>query len=227
MVLLYIKQYCKLLVKKSYKKYVFKIMEILEENYKDVKCALNFSNPFELLTATILSAQCTDERVNNVTSRLFEKYRNIRDYANANVLEFENYIRSTGFYRNKAKNIIRSAQLAISKYNGIVPQTMEELLEFPGVARKTANVVLSIAFGKSEGIAVDTHVIRISNLLKLTEYNDPVKIEKDLIKVVPKEYWINFSFLIQTLGRRICKARNADHSICPLNKLCPSFCKII
>ncbi|MDR1784284.1 MAG: endonuclease III [Endomicrobium sp.] len=212
-------------MKESYEKYVFKIIEILKGHYKDVKCALNFSDPFELLTATILSAQCTDERVNNVTDRLFRRYRNVKDYASADVLEFENYIRPVGFYRNKAKNIIRSAQLAMNKYNGSIPQTMEELLEFPGVARKTANVVLSGAFGKSEGIAVDTHVIRISNLLKLTEYNNPVKIEDDLIKVVPKECWINFSFLIQALGRRICKARNPSHSICPLSKLCPSFCR--
>ncbi|MDR2666198.1 MAG: endonuclease III [Endomicrobium sp.] len=214
-------------MKKNYKKYVFKIIEILEKDYKGIKCALDFSNPFELLIATILSAQCTEKRVNNVTGRLFEKYRNIKDYANANILELENYIKSVGFYRNKAKNIIKSAQLVMNKYNGIIPQTMEELLEFPGVARKTANVVLSIAFGKSEGIVVDTHVIRISNLLKLTEYNDPVRIEKDLIRVVPKGYWISFSFLIQTLGRSICKARNPNHSICPLNKLCPSFYKII
>lgn len=214
-------------MKKNYKKYVFKIIEILEENYKDIKCTLDFSNSFELLIATILSAQCTEKRVNNVTNRLFEKYRNIKDYANANILELENCIKSVGFYRNKAKNIIKSAQLVMNKYNGIIPQTMEELLEFPGVARKTANVVLSIAFGKSEGIVVDTHVIRISNLLKLTKYNDPVRIEKDLIRVVPKKYWIGFSFLIQTLGRNICKARNPNHSICPLNKLCPSFCKII
>ncbi|MDR1401108.1 MAG: endonuclease III [Endomicrobium sp.] len=212
-------------MKKNYKKYVLKVIKILEENYKNVKCALDFSNPFELLIATILSARCKDERVNNVTNGLFKKYRNIRDYANADVLEFGNYIRSVGFFRNKAKNIIRSAQLAINKYNGIIPQTMKELLEFPGVARKTANVVLSVAFEKNEGIVVDTHVIRILNLLKLTEYNDPVKIEKDLIRIVPKEYWMSFSFLVQTLGRRICKARNPDHSICPLSKLCPSSCK--
>jgi len=207
---------------KKDKEYVLRIIKILERNYKDVKCALNFSNPFELLTATILSAQCTDKRVNEVTKSLFNRYKDIEDYANADVLEVENYIRSAGFYRNKAKNIIRCAQLIINKYGGDVPQTMENLLELPGIARKTANVVLSSAFGIAEGIAVDTHVIRIANLLKLTKYDDPVKIEKDLIEIVPKRYWIKFSFLIQALGRRICKARNPNHSVCPLNKICPS-----
>ncbi|MDR1511766.1 MAG: endonuclease III [Endomicrobium sp.] len=203
--------------------YISKIIEVLNENYENVKCALNFSNPFELLSAVILSAQCTDERVNNVTKELFKKYRNIENYASADTLELENCIKTVGFYRNKAKNIIRCAQLAMNEYNGSIPQVMKELLRFPGVARKTANVVLSVAFGKSEGIVVDTHVIRISNLLKLTKHDDPVKIERDLISVVPKEYWMNFSFFIQTLGRKICKARDPNHLICPLSKLCPSY----
>jgi endonuclease-3 len=207
---------------KSKKKYALKITKILEKDFGDVKCALNFSTPFELLVAVILSAQCTDERVNKVTENVFKRYKNINDYAKVDVLEFENYIRSTGFFRNKAKNIIRSAQLITDNYDGIVPQTMEELLVLPGVARKTANVVLGSAFGRVEGIAVDTHVIRIANLLRLTKYNDPVKIEKDLMKAVPKEYWVKFSFYIQTLGRRICRARSPDHSTCPLNKVCPA-----
>ncbi|MCA6073188.1 MAG: endonuclease III [Endomicrobium sp.] len=212
---------------KSKKKYAFKITKILEKDFGDVKCALNFSTPFELLVAVILSAQCTDERVNKVTENVFKRYKNINDYAKVDVLEFENYIRSTGFFRNKAKNIIRSAQLITDNYDGIVPQTMEELLVLPGVARKTANVVLGSAFGRVEGIAVDTHVIRIANLLRLTKYNDPVKIEKDLMKAVPKEYWVKFSFYIQTLGRRICRARSPDHSTCPLNKVCPAVCKCL
>ncbi|MCA6070606.1 MAG: endonuclease III [Endomicrobium sp.] len=212
---------------KSKKKYALKITKILEKDFGDVKCALNFSTPFELLVAVILSAQCTDERVNKVTENVFKRYKNINDYAKVDVLEFENYIRSTGFFRNKAKNIIRSAQLITDNYDGIVPQTMEELLVLPGVARKTANVVLGSAFGRVEGIAVDTHVIRIANLLRLTKYNDPVKIEKDLMKAVPKEYWIKFSFYIQTLGRRICRARSPNHSTCPLNKVCPAVCKCL
>ncbi|OEG69361.1 endonuclease III, partial [Candidatus Endomicrobiellum trichonymphae] len=144
------------------------------------------------------------------------------DYANADILELENYIKSAGFFKKKAKNIIKSAHMVMNRYNGDVPQTMEELLELSGVGRKTANVVLGSAFGKTEGVAVDTHVIRIANLLKLTEYDDPVKIEKDLMKTIPPKYWMNFSFLIQTLGRRICKARNPDHVVCTLNEICPS-----
>ncbi|OEG71359.1 endonuclease III [Candidatus Endomicrobiellum trichonymphae] len=208
-------------MERNKKEYAVRIIKILEEDYGHVKCALNFSSPFELLTAAILSAQCTDERVNKVTENLFKRYKSVEDYANADILELENYIKSAGFFRNKGKNIIKSAQMVINKYNGDVPQTMEELLELSGVARKTANVVLVSAFGKSEGIAVDTHVIRIANLLELTEYDDPVKIEKDLMKIVPKKYWINFSFMIQTLGRRICKARNPVHVFCSLNKICP------
>ncbi|MDR3253565.1 MAG: endonuclease III [Endomicrobium sp.] len=207
---------------KNKKDYTLKIINILDKNYEFVKCALNFSNPFELLVATILSAQCTDERVNKITEELFKKYENVKDYADADIAELENYIKSAGFFRNKAKNIINSAKLIMERYNGSVPQTMEELLKLPGVARKTANVVLGSAFGKAEGIAVDTHVIRISNLLKLTKYDDPVKIEKDLMEIVPGKYWIKFSFMIQTLGRRICKARNPNHVVCPLNNICPS-----
>ncbi|GHT42643.1 endonuclease III [Endomicrobiia bacterium] len=207
---------------KNKKQYVLKIIKILEKNSGQVKCVLNFSTPFELLTAVILSAQCRDERVNKITENLFKRYKNISDYANADISEFENYIKSAGFFRNKAKNIIRSARLIIDMHNGAVPHDMEELLKLPGVARKTANVVLGNAFGKAAGIAVDTHVIRIANLLKLTKYDDPVKIEKDLMKIVPKEYWIKFSFYIQVLGRRICKAKAPNHEICALNKICPS-----
>ncbi|GHT55205.1 endonuclease III [Endomicrobiia bacterium] len=207
---------------KNKKQCVLKIIKILEKDLGQVKCALNFSTPFELLTAVILSAQCRDERVNKITENLFKRYKSISDYANADISEFENYIKSAGFFRNKAKNIVKSAKLIIDMHNGVVPHAMEELLKLPGVARKTANVVLGNAFGKAAGIAVDTHVIRIANLLKLTKYDDPVKIEKDLMKIVPKEYWIKFSFYIQVLGRRICKARNPNHEICALNKICPS-----
>ena len=204
------------------KKYVSNIIKILEKEYGDVKVALEFKKPYELLFATILSAQCTDERVNKVTSVLFKQHRTLGDYANADISAFEKDIRSTGFFRNKAKNIIGSAKIILKKHGGKVPQTMDELLELPGVARKTANIVLSGAFGKYEGMAVDTHVIRISNLLKITKHEDPVKIELDLMKAVPRENWKNFSLLIQTLGRRVCKARRPQHNICPLNKICPS-----
>jgi endonuclease-3 len=209
-------------MKKNSVEYVLKIIGVLEKNYKGVKCALNFSSPFELLVATILSAQCTDERVNSVTRDLFSRYKDVRNYATADVSELENCVRPVGFFRNKARNIIRSAQLIVYKHGGGVPQTMKELLELPGVARKTANVILGSAFGRAEGIAVDTHVVRIANLLKLTKHADPVKIEKDLMEMVPRKYWIDFSFLIQTLGRRICRARNPNHQLCPLSEICPS-----
>ena len=209
-------------MKKDKKKYTAEIIKILEKEYGDVQVALEFRKPYELLFATILSAQCTDERVNKVTSVLFKKYKTLKDYANADISEFENDIRSTGFFRNKAKNIINSAKMILDKYQGKVPQTMEELVELPGVARPTANIVLSAAYGKYEGIAVDTHVIRISNLLNLTKHKDAVKIEKDLMKIVPRKNWKNFSLLIQTLGRRVCKARRPGHDFCPLKEICPS-----
>ncbi|MDR3195780.1 MAG: endonuclease III [Endomicrobium sp.] len=214
-------------MEKDKKRYVLKIIKILKKTYGNIKCPLKFSNPFELLTAVILSAQCADERVNKVTENLFKKYKDLKDYAEANVSEFETCIKSAGFFRNKAKNIIKSAQIVLSLYGGKVPQTMKELLKLAGVARKTANVVLGHAFGKTEGIAVDTHVIRIANLLKLTKYEDPVKIEKDLMAVVPSKYWTEFSLLVQTLGRRICKARNPNHAGCPLNKICPFAKKVV
>jgi endonuclease-3 len=210
-------------MEKDKKKYVLKIIGILREAYGNIKCPLKFSNPFELLVAVILSAQCTDERVNKITENLFKKYKSLKDYAQAGISEFETFIKSAGFFRNKAKNIIKSAQMILSLYSGKVPQTMVQLIKLPGVARKTANVVLGHAFGKTEGIAVDTHVIRIANLLKLTKHKDPIKIEKDLMLAVPKEDWTDFSLLIQALGRRICKARVPNHMECPLNKICPSF----
>jgi len=203
-------------------KNILQIIRLLKKEFPSIKCALDFKNPFELLTAVILSAQCTDARVNIITQNLFKKYRTIQDYANVSQKELEKDIHSAGFYRNKAKNIINSAKMILKDFGGKVPDTMEELLLLPGVARKTANVVLGTAFNKSEGIAVDTHVIRISNLLELTKNSDPVKIEQDLMKIVPQKDWTEVSFLIQTLGRRICKARNPDCKSCPINKLCPS-----
>lgn len=200
-----------------------KFIKILNKEYGKIDIALNFSNVFELLVATILSAQCTDKRVNIVTSSLFQKYKTIKDYAAADIDEFEQDIKSTGFFRNKAKNIIATANIILSRYKGIVPNTMEELIKLKGVARKTANIVLGSGYGISEGIAVDTHVIRLTNLIGLSKSSDPKKIEQDLMKVIPKKYWIKISFLIQTLGRRVCKARTPNHAICPVKHLCKYY----
>lgn len=202
---------------------VDEIIKILDKEYGDVDIALNFSNVFELMVATILSAQCTDKRVNIVTSTLFKKYKTIKDYANADIKEFENDIKSTGFYRNKAKNIIETANIVLNKFNGVVPKTMEELITLKGVARKTANIVLGSGYGINVGIAVDTHVIRLTNLIGLSKNSDPKKIEKDLMKIIPKKNWKNISFEIQTLGRRICIARRPKCDICPINHLCNHY----
>ena len=204
---------------------VNKIVKILNKEYGDVGIALNFSNVFELMVATILSAQCTDKRVNIVTSSLFKKYKTIQDYAKADLKEFEQDIKSTGFYRNKAKNIIETANIVLNKFNGVVPKTMEELITLKGVARKTANIVLGSGYGIIAGIAVDTHVIRLTNLIGLSKNSDPKKIEQDLMKIIPKKYWKNISFMIQTLGRRVCIARRPKCDICPVNKLCNYYNK--
>ena len=204
---------------------VNKIIKILDKEYGDVDIALNFSNVFELMVATILSAQCTDKRVNIVTYTLFKKYKTIKDYANADLKEFENDIKSTGFYRNKAKNIIETANIVLNKFDGVVPKTMEELTTLKGVARKTANIVLGSGYGINVGIAVDTHVIRLTNLIGLSKNSDPKKIEQDLMKIIPKKYWKNISFMIQTLGRRVCIARRPKCDICPVNKLCNYYNK--
>jgi endonuclease-3 len=201
---------------------VLKIIELLEKTHPDAKIALNYANPLELLVATILSTQCTDKRVNMVTKTLFKKYREAEDYANADLNELEEDIRSTGFYRNKAKNIKKCCQILIEKYNSKVPKMMEEMLELPGVARKTANIVLSNAFSVLEGIAVDTHVRRLSRRLGFTEHEDPYKIEKDLIKIVPKTHWMRITDLLVFHGRRICAARKPKCEVCVLNRLCPS-----
>ena len=204
---------------------VDEIVKILDKEYGDVDIALNFSNVFELMVATILSAQCTDKRVNIVTSTLFKKYKTIKDYANADLKEFENDIKSTGFYRNKAKNIIATANIVLNKFNGIVPKTMEELITLKGVARKTANIVLGSGYGINVGIAVDTHVIRLTNLIGLSKNSDPNKIEQDLMKIIPKKNWRNISFTIQTLGRRVCIARRPKCDICPIKHLCNHYKK--
>jgi len=209
-------------IKRDNKTRVLEIIGLLEKEHPDAKIALNYTNPLELLVATILSAQCTDRRVNIVTKALFQKYRKAEDYAKADLNELEEDIRPTGFYRNKAKNIKKCCQILVEKFNSHVPKTMKEMLELPGVARKTANIVLSNAYGIIEGIAVDTHVRRLARRLGLSEHEDPNKIERDLVKIVPKEKWMRFTDLLIFHGRRICGAKKPKCGICALNKLCPS-----
>ena len=201
---------------------VLKTISLLEKEFPDAKIVLNYTNPLELLVATILSAQCTDERVNQVTKSLFKKYRRAEDYANADLKEHQGEIRPTGFYRNKAKNIRACGKMLVEEFGSQVPKTMEEILELPGVARKTANVVLSNAYGIVEGIAVDTHVRRLAQRLGLTKNDDPVKIEQDLMNLVPRDKWMRFTDLLIFHGRRICTAKKPKCEECVLNKLCPS-----
>ena len=201
---------------------VMKIIELLEKEYPDAKTALEYSNPLELLVATMLSAQCTDKRVNAVTKSLFKKYKTAIDYADADLGELEEDVRPTGFYRNKARNIKKSCRLLVEKFNSQVPETMDELLKLPGVARKTANIVLSNAYGVTEGIAVDTHVRRLSKRLGLTENKNPDKIERDLMEVVPEAHWKRITDLLIFHRRNICVARKPKCSLCVLNRLCPS-----
>jgi endonuclease III len=201
---------------------VKQLIKAFPKIYPTAHCELDFRNPLQLLVATILSAQCTDKRVNMVTPALFRKYRTVKDYANAPQAEFENAIKSTGFYRSKTKSI-RAAMRAISeKRGGKVPDTMEELCALPGVGRKTANVVLGNAFHKNEGIVVDTHVIRLSGRLGLTKHTDAEKIERDLMELVPREYWTDWSHWLIWHGRRRCYARKPDCSNCEVFRLCPS-----
>ncbi len=195
--------------------------------YPDAKCSLDFSNPLELLVATQLSAQCTDERVNLVTHDLFQKYHSAGDYATVSQEELEKDIRSTGFYRNKAKNIRAACQLLITNYNGEVPRTMADLLKLPGVARKTANVVLGNAFGIIEGFVVDTHIGRLARRFGWTNNEDPVKVEQDLMRLVPRQDWLDLSHLMIFHGRAICQARKPLCERCSLSKLCPSAFRIM
>ncbi len=194
---------------------------MLEKQHPNAKTALNYSNPLEILVATMLSAQTTDERVNIVTQNLFKKYRTPQDYANADIKELEQDIRSTGFYHNKARNLKKCCLLLVEKYHSQVPKTMEELLELAGVARKTANIVLYNAYGIISGIAVDTHVRRVSQRLGLTEHDDPAKIEQYLMQITPKEKWMKLTDLLIFHGRQVCIARKPKCEICVLNKICP------
>jgi endonuclease-3 len=199
-----------------------KIIELLEKEHPDAKVALHHSNPLELLVATILSAQSTDETINKVTKTLFKKYTKPEDYANADLKELEQDIRSTGFYHNKAKNLQNSGKMLVEKYNSKVPKTMEELVKLPGVARKTANIVLTNAYGVIAGVAVDTHVRRLAQRLGLSENDDPNKIEQDLMSIVPKDKWMRITDLLIFHGRRVCTAKKPSCAGCVLNKICPS-----
>ena len=201
---------------------VKRLIKMWPKVYPDAHTELNFKTPLELLVATILSAQCNDTRVNMVTPQLFKKYRSARDYADAPQAELENAIKSTGFFRSKTRSIQGATSIIVKKFGGKIPDSMAGLRELPGVGRKTANVVLGNAFGKSEGIVVDTHVIRLSQRLGLTKHKDPEKIEQDLMKLVAKEHWTNWSHWLIWHGRRRCYARKPDCANCEVFRLCPS-----
>lgn len=198
------------------------ILARLKHLYPDATCSLTYSTPVQLLVATILSAQCTDERVNKVTPALFAQFPDAEHLAHADLAELESLVRSTGFYRNKAKNIQAACRMIVTEFNSVVPQEMEQLLKLPGVARKTANVVLAHAYGINAGVTVDTHVKRLSNRLGLTKHTDPVRIEQDLIKLLPQPEWENWSIGLIYHGRSVCKARSPNCPGCQLADLCPS-----
>ncbi len=202
------------------------ILSRLRKAYPDAHCELNYTNPLELLMATILSAQCTDKRVNLVTTELFRKYRTAADYASARAAELEEAIKTTGFYRNKTKSIQTCCRALVERHAGEVPRTMDELVRLGGVGRKTANVVLGNAFGLNEGVVVDTHVTRLSQRLGLTKQKNPEKIERELMKIVPRGQWTLFSHWLIWHGRRRCYARKPDCPNCELTKLCPSAGKV-
>ena len=208
--------------KRALRARVEQIIALLRTTYPDAECALLYRNAWELLVSTILSAQCTDKRVNMVTPALFARFPTVEAFAAASREDLEIAIRSTGFFRNKAKNIQGAAHVMLEKFGGAVPKTMAELLELPGVARKTANVVLGVAFQVADGIVVDTHVSRLSQRLKLTREKDPTKIERDLMQVVPQADWIDIGHLLIHHGRALCTARKPACSECPLQDLCPS-----
>ncbi|MFQ3619192.1 MAG: endonuclease III [Cyanobacteriota bacterium] len=204
------------------KQRALEILERLKRLYPDATCSLDYETPVQLLVATILSAQCTDERVNKVTPELFRRFPDAASMASADPAEIENLVRSTGFYRNKAKNIQGACRKIMTDFGGQVPQTMEELLTLPGVARKTGNVVLAHAFGINAGVTVDTHVKRLTNRLGLTTHTDPVRIERDLMKLLPQPDWENWSIRLIYHGRAVCNARNPECDRCQLADLCPS-----
>lgn len=198
------------------------ILNKLEKEYPQAKIALRFKNNWELLVSVILSSQCTDKKVNEVTKKLFRKYKNLDDYVAADLKDFERDIKSTGYFRAKAKNILADAKIIREKFNGKIPKAMEEILTLKGVARKTANVVLGNAYGVVEGIAVDTHVNRLAGRLGLSRTTDPNKIEQDLMKIIPREKWFKITYLLIAHGRKICQAKNPLCNQCILSKICPS-----
>ena len=204
------------------KKQITQILNILKKEYPNPQTALNYTDPFQLLVATVLSAQTTVILVNKVTVNLFNKYKTIKDYAESSLEAFQKDVSSINFYKTKAKHIQAAAKIIIDKFNAKVPKTMEELTSLPGVARKTANIILSNAYGINEGIAVDTHVKRLSYLLGLTENEDPVRIEQDLMAITPKNEWNNMSHLLIFHGRKICQAKKPKHPECVLFNICPS-----
>lgn len=209
---------------KTRKKLAVAIAKKLKKLFPDAKVVLNYSNNWELMVAVQLSAQCTDKKVNEVTAKLFKKYQSLNDYVNASasrrtIREFEQDIKSTGFYRNKTRNILAAAKMVKKKFGGKLPRTMKEMLTIPGVARKTANVVLGNAYGVVEGIAVDTHVKRLANKLGLTTHQNPEKIERDLMEVFPRKMWFPLTYQLIEYGRKYCPARPHKHEACPLTKL--------
>ena len=198
------------------------VLDRLRDEYPDARCALDFGNPLELAVATILSAQCTDKRVNQVTPALFERFPTARDYADASLAELEEMVRTTGFFRNKARSLKGLGQALVDEHDGKVPRTLAELVKLPGVGRKTANVILGNAFGIDEGIVVDTHIGRLSRRFAFTDHKDPVKVERDLMGLVPKSDWTLWAHLLISHGRSVCKARRPDCGACILADLCPS-----
>lgn len=207
---------------KSAKQRIGEMIEILRKNYPRSRTALKFETPLQIMVSTILSAQCTDERVNLITRALFKKYETAADFASADREELEEEIRPAGFFRNKTKSIIDASKKIVEDFGGKVPDSMEELITLPGVARKTANIVLSSSFKKVEGIAVDTHVKRLSQRLGLSKEKDPNKIERDLMATVPKEDWLDFNYMLVNHGRKICQARRPRCPSCDISHLCPS-----
>lgn len=208
--------------KKARRERAGEILARLREAYPRVRLALDFQSPLQLLMATVLAAQCTDQKVNEVTPPLFRRYPTARDFAAADLTELEEMVRQTGFYRNKAKALKNLGMTLTAEHGGEVPDSMENLVALPGVGRKTANVVLGNAFGRNEGIAVDTHVQRLSRRLFLTGEEDPEKIELDLVAILPREEWTRFALLLQDHGRKVCKARKPECAVCPVADLCPS-----
>lgn len=202
---------------------IIKIVKILKQYYPDAKCSLDFKTPFELMIAVMLSAQCTDERVNKTTPGLFEKFPTPEKMSNAKIEELETIIKPCGFYKNKSKNIFGISKLLLEKYNGIVPKDIKELENFPGIGRKSANVIMTEAFNDCQGIAVDTHAKRISNKVGLSKESNPLKIEQDLLKQIPKEYLKDVNHLFMWLGRDKCNSRKPDCENCPINKFCDTY----